>query len=356
MQVIGILISLALNQENEIIVYLIDNNQEMSRIFSFLAVLFIFCQASLSQTVQFTGKPIGEIYADFHYGINDSTRTNGFTINRAHLGYRFEPGGKFTSTIIVNIGTPESLTPGASQKRNAIIREASVTYTEDRLKIAFGMVNTRIFDFQQQFWGKRYLGPEYQYLYGYGSVADVGIVMDYKLTDFIKIDFSILNGEGYSNIQLDNRLRTAFGITIITPQKLYFKLFSDFLKPQEVLQSAFIAFAGIKRDLFKFGAEASFKTNADKTADHNVYGLAATGGFNISEKTELFARYDYFTSYTAGENTGSWNQNDGRIAIYGVQYTFSPNLRIALNYQGYYPENKSIAGHNMIYMNANFNF
>lgn len=328
----------------------------MSRIFSFLAVLFIFCQASLSQTAQFTGKPIGEIYADFHYSINDSSRSTGFAINRAHLGYRFEPGGKFTSTIIVNIGIPESLTPGASQRRSAIIREASVTYTEGKLKLSFGMVNTRIFDFQQQFWGKRYLGPEYQYLYGYGSVADVGIVADYKLTDIIKLDFSLLNGEGYSNIQLDNSLRTAFGITAVTPRRLYFKIYSDFMKPEKVLQSAFICFAGIKRDFFKIGGEASFKTNADKTADHNVWGLAATGGIYVSEKTELFARYDYFTSYTEGENTGNWNQYDGRIAIYGVQYTFTPTLRIALNYQGYYPENKTMPRHDMVYMNAHFNF
>jgi hypothetical protein len=328
----------------------------MIRIVSLLAGLLLFCQISRSQNAQIPGKPVGEIYADFHYSINDSTRTTGFSINRAHLGYRFEPGGKITSTIIVNIGIPESLTPGATLRRYAIIREASVTYTEGKLKIAFGMVNTRIFDFQQQFWGKRYLGPEYQYLYGYGSVADVGIVVDYRLTDIIKIDFSLLNGEGYSNIQLDNSLRTALGITMITPQRLYFKLYSDFMKPENILQSAFIGFAGLKRKFFSFGGEASFKTNADKKDGHNVWGLAATGGINVTEKTELFTRYDYFTSYTEGGNSGPWNPFDGRIAKYGVQYKFNNYLRMALNYQGYYPNDKTIPRNDMIYLNANFNF
>ena len=60
-------------------------------------------------------------------------------------------------------------------------REASVVYTKDKLTINFGIVSTRIFDFQQKFWGKRYLGPEFQAIYGYGSVADLGVVVDYKI-------------------------------------------------------------------------------------------------------------------------------------------------------------------------------
>jgi len=334
----------------------VNGINSMKRILPALLLSVLFSQIVYGQTTVLQGKPIAEIYADFHYSINDTTSTTGFSINRAHLGYRFEPGGKFTSTIIVNIGIPESLTPGANQRRYAIIREASVTYTEDKLKIAFGMVNTRIFDFQQQFWGKRYLGPEYQYLYGYGSVADVGIVIDYKLTDIIKIDLSLLNGEGFSNIQLDNSLRTALGITMTTPKNYYFKMYSDFMKQKEVLQSAFIGFAGIKRDLFHFGAEASFKTNANKTEGHNVWGVATSGGINVTEKTELFARYDYFTSYTEGGNTGSWNLFDGTIAKFGVQYRFTTFLRMALNFQGYYPNDKTIPRNDMIYLNAHFNF
>ncbi len=112
------------------------------------AILFFtaFCFHMLrSQSVTIDGKPLAEIFTDFHYSFNDTVQRNGFYLNRANLGYEFLPEGNFSSRIIVNVGSPDDLAEGSVLKRYAYFREASVTYSKDRLTLSFGIANTRNF-------------------------------------------------------------------------------------------------------------------------------------------------------------------------------------------------------------------
>ncbi|HSN50027.1 MAG TPA: hypothetical protein VLR52_02265, partial [Bacteroidales bacterium] len=278
-------------------------------------------------------------------------------INRAHLGYKYTPEGNFSSEIMINIGTPEDLLPGAVPKRYSYFREAAIIYTKDRLTVNFGIVGTRTFDLQQGFWGKRYLGPEFQAKYGYGSVADLGVVVDYRFNDLLKIDLSLLNGKGYTNIQYDNSLKTAAGITITTPWKLTARLYGDIMKPLGVWQSTMIAFSGFRNDHFSFGAEASYKTNLDLVNGHDVWGASATGSFFLGEKSEIFMRYDYAASLLLEPAVLQWDYaTDGTYIIAGFQHIFSDNLKAALNYRRanpYEPGGKIL---NSVYLNAMFKF
>src|SRR5664279_3007047 len=122
----------------------------MKRLLPFL-ILCTLGQLTKSQTVTSNGRPFAEIFTNFHYNLNDTSKTTGFGLDRVYVGYNYTPAGNFSAMIIVNLG----------------------------------MVNTRFEDFQQGFWGKRYLGPEFEAIYGYCSVADLGIVVDYQLNDLI---------------------------------------------------------------------------------------------------------------------------------------------------------------------------
>lgn len=328
----------------------------MKRVVSVLILIICYPGIAFSQDIPISEKPIAEIYTDYHYIINDTSQTSGFGINRAFLGYKYQPEGKYSSTIIVNIGTPEELAPGSKQKRYAYFREASVAYTADKLTINFGIASTRIFDFQQKFWSKRYIGPEYQALYGYGSVADLGIVIDYRINDLLKVDFTLMNGKGYSNIQYDNSLKTSFGLTVTTPNRISFRLYGDVMKPYGVTQATLVGFAGFKTNLISFGAEASYKSGIDFISGHDGWGLSATSAVNISEKAEIFIRYDYASSVET-EGTANWKSMlDGTFIVSGVQYTFSPNLRMALNYKGNYPYNSIRQNTDAIFLNVHFKF
>jgi hypothetical protein len=322
-----------------------------------LILLLHLLNSSYGQDLTFTGRPITEIFTDFHYILNDTSKTTGFGINRAYLGYNYQPGEKFSSTFIINVGTPEDLPIGSVSKRYAYLREASIAYTEEKLTITFGVAGTRIFDFQQRFWGKRYIGSEYQALYGYGYVADLGFVIDYRINELLKVDLSVMNGKGYCNLQYDNSLKTSFGLTVTTPGRLAFRIYGDLMKPNGILQTTLIGFAGFKTDYLSFGAEASFKSNLDLINGHDGWGLSATGAVNLSEKTELFARYDYATSMLNEGELVNWNYNlDGTFVIFGIQHTLSKNFRMALNYKGNYPYNTLRQATDAIYLNAHFKF
>lgn len=329
----------------------------MKKTFSILLFTASCFQMLNSQSIINPGKPIAEIFTDFHYIFNDTTKRTGFDMNRVHLGYSFLPGESFSSTIMINIGNPEDLAAGSKPKRYAYFREASVTYTKEKLKVSFGITNTRIFDFQQGFWGKRYLGPEYQAIYGFGSVADLGVVLDYKFNDIFKVDLSLLNGEGYTNIQVDNSLKTAFGLTITAPDKLTFRLYADLMRSRDVLQTTLITFAGFKNDFFSFGAEASYKSNLDLTAGHNVWGLSATGSVNLNERSEIFCRFDYAASVVLPGEELQWDYTlDGNYLIAGVQRIFTSNLKAALNYRGINPYDPDKQYSSAIYLNVMFKF
>jgi len=309
------------------------------------------------QTTESYGKPIAEIFTDFHVNFNDTTKHTGFDLTRAYLGYHFTPGGKLSGKVIVNIGSPDELAPGSKPHRYAYCREASLIWSDEKLTLSFGITSTRIFEFQQRFWGKRYVANTYQSINGYGFVADLGIVADYKFNDIWKADLSIMNGEGYSNLQLDNNIRTSLGLTITPHQKLAFRIYGDIQNVNGLWQPVAIVFAGFKNDLITLGGEVSYKSNIDCNRGHHVWGVSSTGGINLTEKLELFGRYDYISSVTIGNEIMPWNyRNDGNFAVIGMQYIVSPFAKIALNYQGRSPYSPLQMETDMIYLNLLFKF
>jgi hypothetical protein len=329
----------------------------MKRIIPFLLVFIFIIPTLYAQQTQIPGKPVVDIYTDFHYTPGDSAKYTGFGLNRVYIGYNYSPAGNFSSEIILNIGTPEDLAPGSVPKRYAFLREAAVIYTKDKLTLNIGVVSTRTYDFQQGFWGKRYLNPEFQAAYPYGTVADLGIVMDFRFNKIIKIDLSLLNGKGYTNVQYDQSLKTAAGITITTPEKISVRLYSDFMKPHGVWQATMIGFAGYKNDHFSFGAEASYKTNLDYIQGHDVWGFSATGSIFLNKKSELFARYDYAASRVIAETAMQWDYaKDNTYFIGGIQHIFSDNMKAAINYRRANPYEEGHNTLNSIYLNADFKF
>ncbi len=329
----------------------------MKRILSVFIFFSTIYQALFSQTVVNQGKPIAEIFTDFHYNINDTSKTTGFGINRAYLGYNFQPGGDFSATIVVNVGTPDDLPPDATHRRYAFFREASLAWTKNKFNINFGIISTRMWEFQQRFWGKRYVANTYQSLNGYGFVADLGISMEYKFSDKVKADIFVMNGEGYSELQLDNNVKTSASILLTPTPNLAFRFYGDITRPDGIFQNTLIGFAGFKNDLLTIGAEVSYKSNIDIVSGHDAWGISGTGGITVFNNTELFVRYDYSISAKETGNNVQWNYlKDGNFAIGGIQYTFSQNVKMALDYQGTYPYDPAQQKSDAIFLNGTFKF
>ncbi|MBA4322142.1 MAG: hypothetical protein C0408_04930 [Odoribacter sp.] len=322
------------------------------------AFVFLLSGASLrSQSIEIPGKPVAEIYSDFHYNLAGGAKTTGFSINRAYFGYNYFAGENFAALIKVEIGSPEELAAGSKSRRYAYYREASISYSKEKLNLSFGITGTRLYDFQQKFWGKRYLANTFQSLNGYGYVADLGIVADYKFNDFIEADISLFNGEGYSSLQLDNDLKSSLGITITPIKELVIRTYGDVIKDDNVWQVTLIGFAGYKNEKVTMGAEINYKSNLDLSEGHHAWGFSGTGAVRLTEKTEFFTRFDYSTSLIVPGDFTRWNLNkDGSFLITGFQYTFNKYVKIALDYQATFPADKTRSFSDMIFINSVFKF
>ncbi len=317
----------------------------------------IFTNEIRSQTTSAESKPIAEIFTDFHVNLNDTTKTTGFGVNRAYFGYDYKADEHFSAMLMVNLGTPDDVTAGTVRRRYAYFREASISWTNEKLRMAFGLTDTRLFRFQQRFWGKRYLANTYQSLNGYGYVADLGFTLDYKFNDLISGDITVMNGEGYLELQLDNGVRSSLGLTLTPNSKIALRIYGDYENKPECKQVTGIFFAGYRNNFFNIGAEASMKTNLDEISGHHAWGISATGGINFTKKDEIFIRYDYSTSVIPEGETEHWNYlKDGTFLICGVQHSFTPNIKLALDYQGRAPYDENRQNSNLIYLNALFKF
>ena len=88
-------------------------------------------------------------------------------------------------------------------------------------------------------------------------MADLGIVVDYKINDIVKVDFAVLNGEGYTNIQSDNSLKVTSGFTITPPNNFSFRIYSDITKLKMYGRHTFVTFAGFKNEIISIGTDVS---------------------------------------------------------------------------------------------------
>lgn len=320
--------------------------------------LLLFRSGSLLLAQESPGKPIAEIFTDFHLNLNGpASATNGFSLNRAYFGYNYIFDKNFSSTIMINVGSPDDLVAGAKSRRYAFLREVSISYKEGNLNMSMGMIGTKVYTFQQKFWGKRYIADTYQSIYGYSFVADLGISADYKINDIVSADFTLMNGEGYSSLQLDNNLKPSFGLTITPIKQIAIRLYSDFLKKDGLWQNTYIAFVGFKNDNMYIGGEVSYKTHLELVKGHHAWGISSTAGINLTKKNEFFTRIDYSASVIGPGDAAEWNfQKDGSFLVAGIQHSFNSSVKIALDYQSFYPIDLTRSITDVIFINALFKF
>jgi opacity protein-like surface antigen len=166
-----------------------------------------------------------------------------------------------------------------------------------------------------------------------------------------------MNGEGYNNVQIDNSIRTGMGLNITPDDHIAFRLYGDITRVDRVWQPMFIAFGGFRNKIITIGAEVTYKSNLDTIAGHHAWGISGTGSLTVAENTEIFLRYDYSTSRILSGNDEPWNyENDGVFLVTGVQYSFTQNIKLALNYQGRHPYDSDKQVSNLMFLNALYRF
>jgi hypothetical protein len=329
----------------------------MKKTLILLALLAILRPVSLLAQEDYpSGTPIGRIFADYKFSLDKDQKFSGFDVKRAWLGYKYSFDEHFSAQIIVDIGEPIS-TDDFSVKRYAHFRNALLAYKSGGLTISGGILDIPGASIENKLWGKRYLARPFMLQYKFASIADVGIVIDYKISDFISLDAAVLNGEGYTKIESDNSQLFTFGATFYPVKGLLLRAYADTYRREDVSRNTFSTTAGYQHEKFSLAFGYNYKTAFDWTEGNNSGGFTTFGSVNVSPKIDLFGRYDKITSTIPDGETDPWNYSkDGSLIICGIQYKYVKNIKLSINYQGWNPDDRATEGWDYLQLNAEFRF
>jgi hypothetical protein len=239
----------------------------------------------------------------------------------------------------------------AKARRYAYFKNAFLQYTHNRLEVEFGLISMKQFKLQEDIWERRYLMKTVADEYQLGSSADLGVNFNYAFTKNISADFTIMNGEGYSNIQTDNIFKYSIGSTVWLTKGFVSKLFCDFTH-NKINESTILFFTSYDYNKkWNIAGEFVFRENDGWEANQNIFALSVYGKYNLTGKYQLFARYDRVTSNILKGKTNPWNlASDGTALVAGIQFNPIKNIKMALNYHDWYPWAANAEGGGFIFL------
>ena len=297
------------------------------------------------------GKAIVQVFGNFHSGFGAEKNDRGFELERSYLGYEYKLNKGLSIKGVMDIGKSNDV---SDYQRIAYIKNAMVSWKTDNFTLNGGLISTTQFNFQEKFWGYRYIMKSFQDQYKFGSSADLGISATYKFADWISADAIIVNGEGYKKVQKNDGLNYGLGITLAPVKGLQVRLYGGLNEDYEegkkdIMNMA--AFIGYKNDKFSIGAEYNQMKNANykEGADQSGYSVYTT--LNLNKKTALYARYDDLLS------KNDWNKaKDESAAIVGAQFKLGKYVKIAPNFRMNMPKADGANNEYAAYMSCFFGF
>ena len=297
-----------------------------------LISFFTFAQNSESEP---KGEPHFKVFWNYNYDFSDDvTQTSAFELDRVYLGYKYKFNDNVSAKITYDVGKNNS-----GSNYTAFVKIAQLDYKlSTKVKLSLGMIGGKQFNDQEKVWGYRYIYKTLQDENKFGSSADLGVNAEIKLSDKLTTNIFALNGEGYKNPQdADGNQRIGFNLIYAVSNSVNLKFYYDTQSSaiSESLNNIGL-FAGYKVGDYSIGAEynkmengTTYKTPID---NHNLNGISIYNRYSISDKYEVFARFDQISSNTLDGATNSWNyDDDGSLIIIGTQYKANDGVKFSLN-------------------------
>ncbi len=293
-----------------------------------LACISISASAQDIKTEEPKGKAIVQVFGNFHTGFGANNDNRGFDLERSYLGYEYKLGGGLSVKGVMDIGKSADM---SDYQRIAYIKNAMLSWKKGNLTLNGGLISTTQFNFQEKFWGYRYIMKSFQDEYKFGSSADLGLSVAYKFADWVSADAIVVNGEGYKKVQKNDGLNYGLGVTLTPVKGFQIRLYgglnesSDDIK-DDIMNMA--AFMGYKNEKFTIGAEYNHMWNASYTSDADQYGYSIFTSVKLSKSADVYARFDDLFS------KDDWNKSkDESAAIVGAQFKLGKYVKIAPNFR-----------------------
>ena len=314
-----------------------------------LACMSMGAQAQDAKVEEPKGKAIVQVFGNFNTGFGKENDSRGFELERSYLGYEYKLGKGLSVKGVMDIGKSSDV---SDYQRIAYIKNAMIQWKTGNFTLNGGLISTTQFNFQEKFWGYRYIMKDFQDMYKFGNSADLGISAAYKFADWISADAIIVNGEGYKKIQINDGLNYGIGVTLTPAKGFQIRLFGGINEKADDTQKDKInlaAFAGYKGEKFSIGAEYNKMYNASNKNNADQSGYSIFTSVKLAKNTELYARFDDLYS------KDDWNiAKDEHAAILGTQFKLGKYVKLAPNFRLTTP--KASGADNKFYAYLNFYF
>lgn len=316
-----------------------------------LACMGITAQAQDTKSEEPKGKAIVQVFGNFHTGFGAENDDRGFELDRSYLGYEYNLGNGLSVKGVMDIGKSSDV---SDYQRIAYIKNAMVSWKTRNLTLNGGLISTTQFNFQEKFWGYRYIMKSFQDQYKFGSSADLGISATYQFANWISADAIIVNGEGYKKLQKNDGLNYGLGVTLTPVKGLQIRLYGGLNESGEDGKkdiANLAAFVGYKHEKFTIGAEYNQMWNASFKDDAGQNGYSIFASAKLSQVTNLYARFDNLYSQN------DWNiSKDESAAILGAQFKVGKYVKIAPNFRMSMPKADGANNSYTAYVNCYFGF
>lgn len=295
------------------------------------------------------GKMIVTILSNFHSGFGSLNDNRGFELERSYIGYQCKLPSNLEMKVVFDVGRSKSVD---DFHRIAYVKNALVSWKNGNWKLSGGVIPTIQCDFQEKFWGYRYVMKSFQDEYKFGSSADLGVSAAYQFSDFLAMDVIIANGEGYKIIQVDDGLAYGMGLTLNLLKGLTIRLYGGMNEaPKDVVDDAYnlATFIGYKNNVFSIGAEYNQYLNSDYVMDANQSGFSLYTSLKLSNIVSVYGRSDYLTS------KDDWNiANDGTMGLAGIEINLNKYVQISPNFRMWKPKADGMDNEYMAYISCRF--
>ena len=293
-----------------------------------IACIGITAQAQDAKVEEPKGKAIVQVFGNFHSGFGANNDDRGFELERSYLGYEYKLGDGLSVKGVMDIGKSSDV---SDYQRIAYIKNAMVSWKKGDFTLNGGLISTTQFNFQEKFWGYRYIMKSFQDQYKFGNSADLGISASYKFADWVSADAIIVNGEGYKKVQKNDGLNYGLGVTLTPVKGFQVRLYGGLNESGQEGKDDIVnmaAFAGYKCEKFTIGAEYNYMQNTSNKNDTDQYGYSVFASAKVSKKAEVYARFDELYS------KNDWNiAKDEQAAIIGAQFKLGKYVKVAPNFK-----------------------
>ena len=314
-----------------------------------LACIGITAQAQDVKSEEPKGKAIVQVFGNFHTGFGEGKDDRGFELERSYFGYEYNFGKGLSAKAVMDIGKSNSVD---DYHRIAYIKNAMVSWKTGKLTLNGGLISTTQFNFQEKFWGYRYVMKSFQDLHKFGSSADLGISAAYKFADWVSADAIIVNGEGYKKIQSKDGLNYGLGVTLTPVKGFQMRIYGGLNENATEGKTDtwnMATFVGYKHERFTVGAEYNHMWNASYNQDADQYGYSLFASAKLSKVVDLYARFDDVYS------KDNWNvKKDQQTGILGAQFKVGKYVKIAPNFRMSMPKADGAKNEYSAYVNCYF--